>query len=642
MSIKKKILSTVVAVTFVLGLVVSPVAAATQAELEAMITALTEQLAQAQRLLAQTTTATTTGTVQGCAITSFTANLRVGSKGDAVKCLQIVLNSDPTTQVATTGVGSTGNETSYFGPATKAAVIKFQNKYASEILSVFGLTSGTGFVGSATRAKLNTMLATGTGTGTGTGALPAGCSSTAGYSSTTGVKCDIGVAVVVLPAGCTSTAGYSTTTGVKCDSTGAVSTANTVSLAASSPAATIVAKGSQDQVFTVLNLAAGNDAYAITSISITRTGVSADGDLTNVKLYDGTTQIGSTQALSTTTHKAVFSNLSLMIQANSVKQITVKASLSSSASVANSITLGVASASDIVAGGITLGGNFPVNGSYKSVATQAVGTLTADILATPSASNPIAGSVEQHVATLQLTSAIEGFDVRSLKLTQVGTAGNSDISNVKVKYGATVLGTAASLTNSSVTISGSPLINIPVGTSKNLDVYVDVAGGINTSRTIIWEVTQASDVDAVGTSSGGLVTTTAATAAGFPEQGATHTISQGTLVTALDAATNPSAQSYVLGTTNRTITAVKLSTGSTEGVRVTQITLTLAGTDAASTDISNIALYDGATLISGPNGISGTTVQFGTNTVNTYDVSGLIDIPASTNKVLTVKADIPS
>ncbi|PIW91750.1 MAG: hypothetical protein COZ91_00190, partial [Candidatus Nealsonbacteria bacterium CG_4_8_14_3_um_filter_39_7] len=153
MSIKKKILSTVVAVTFVLGLVVSPVAAATQAELEAMITALTEQLAQAQRLLAQTTTATTTGTVQGCAITSFTANLRVGSKGDAVKCLQIVLNSDPTTQVATTGVGSTGNETSYFGPATKAAVIKFQNKYASEILSVFGLTSGTGFVGSATRAK---------------------------------------------------------------------------------------------------------------------------------------------------------------------------------------------------------------------------------------------------------------------------------------------------------------------------------------------------------------------------------------------------------------------------------------------------------------------------------------------------------
>jgi hypothetical protein len=51
--------------------------------------------------------------------------------------------------------------------------------------------------------------------------LPAGCSSTLGYSPLTGTKCDSYVNTS-LPAGCTSTLGYSPLTGVKCDSGGVV------------------------------------------------------------------------------------------------------------------------------------------------------------------------------------------------------------------------------------------------------------------------------------------------------------------------------------------------------------------------------------------------------------------------------------
>ncbi|MFC1663678.1 Ig-like domain-containing protein [Patescibacteria group bacterium] len=117
-----------------------------------------EILAAITQLQAQLTELTGVSGYEGCAITSFERNLKEGMIGDDVKCLQIVLNAISDTRVAVSGVGSSGNETTYFGSLTKAAVVKFQEKYTSDILSSWGLTSGTGFVGSTTIEKLNSLL----------------------------------------------------------------------------------------------------------------------------------------------------------------------------------------------------------------------------------------------------------------------------------------------------------------------------------------------------------------------------------------------------------------------------------------------------------------------------------------------------
>ncbi|MCK9351321.1 MAG: hypothetical protein WCT49_00215 [Candidatus Paceibacterota bacterium] len=94
----------------------------------------------------------------------FSKNLKLGDTDAQVLALQKVLNRDTATVISTTGPGSLGNETTYFGLKTKTALIKFQNKYAKEVLIPNGLTVGTGYFGVSTRTLLNTLNAKTAGT----------------------------------------------------------------------------------------------------------------------------------------------------------------------------------------------------------------------------------------------------------------------------------------------------------------------------------------------------------------------------------------------------------------------------------------------------------------------------------------------
>jgi len=111
---------------------------------------------------ATTTVPTTTVSVTQNAQPSATATatspvfnfaLQKGMRNDSVRQLQIVLNSNPLTQIVETGDGSPGHETEYFGAATQKAVGRFQelNGLAKPGDSAYG------FVGPKTRAKLNEL-----------------------------------------------------------------------------------------------------------------------------------------------------------------------------------------------------------------------------------------------------------------------------------------------------------------------------------------------------------------------------------------------------------------------------------------------------------------------------------------------------
>jgi trimeric autotransporter adhesin len=83
-----------------------------------------------------------TSTSTSSASFGFTRNLELGMSGEDVRQLQKFLNSQGFT-VTVTGAGSLGNETTLFGPATKAALTKFQVSK--------GISPAAGYFGPVTR-----------------------------------------------------------------------------------------------------------------------------------------------------------------------------------------------------------------------------------------------------------------------------------------------------------------------------------------------------------------------------------------------------------------------------------------------------------------------------------------------------------
>jgi peptidoglycan hydrolase-like protein with peptidoglycan-binding domain len=93
--------------------------------------------------------ATTTTSTPVVAVPVFTRDLTLGSTGEDVRQLQVWLNAHGFA-VAQTGAGSQGSESTFFGPATRAALKAFQTSK--------GISPASGYFGPLTRAALGSSV----------------------------------------------------------------------------------------------------------------------------------------------------------------------------------------------------------------------------------------------------------------------------------------------------------------------------------------------------------------------------------------------------------------------------------------------------------------------------------------------------
>lgn len=441
---------------FLLGAVAIPASAQTVGELEAKINEMMAQLAALKG-----TPATTVGSY------TFTQTLKLGSRGAEVKNLQKVLNSNVATQIASTGAGSPGSETEYFGALTKVAVVKFQELYASDILTPNGLTKGTGLVGPSTMRKLNTM-------------------SSAGGTTTTGGT----------TTGGTTTGG--TTTGGATTASGALTVEAGVQPLASLAPGNLTAQAARVP-FTVIKLTAGASDATINGVKVRRTGLASDAAFSGVVLLDENgLQLGIAKTFNSA-HEATVGE-AMTIKAGTTRTLTIAGNMADAATggyagqVASISVIGVDSTT-------APGGTFPIVGAAHTInSTVTIGSVTlARGPLDPGASSGNGtvkeiGSTGYTFSSIKVTAqSAEKVYLKSVRWNQTGSAGSTDLSNLKSYVDGTAYDMTVSADGKYYTASfGNPGLLIDKGMSKEIAVKGDIMGG--SGRTVDFDIAKRTDL----------------------------------------------------------------------------------------------------------------------------------------------------
>ena len=606
MSTIKKIVAIATSLSLVVMLLpVLPAQAATAEELQAQIAALQQQLATLQAQLSQmqsgssSESSTATNVPAACVGVTFDRNLTVGMTGADVKCLQTLLNQDADTQLADSGPGSPGNETTYFGSITKSGVIKFQEKYASEILAQYGLTAGTGYVGPSTRAKLNSLLSAGT--------------SNNGNESN-----------------------QNQNQNQNQTSTTPTSAGLSVTLASDNPAsATLIADttsgdGAQALV-PVLSVTLTNGDTSdvkVTEMKFTRSGISSDSDISQAYLYSGDTELAEYNSFSDGVLTFSDSNGLVTIPAGSSKTVTLKIDLANGTNSGKTIRFSVASESDITSDASTLNGTFPLVGNYMSTATTGdLGKLTVTLGTAPSAAVDPQDNFE--VFNFNLEAADQDIKVYKLTFTNIGSTAADDLANFKLYDGGTQVGDAVANMSSDKTVTfdltNNPLL-VEKGVTKNMHVKADIVGG--TGRDFRFSIQNMNDIVAYDTQYGVYIKPNQADSWTLIEAANASTINNGKL-TISRASDSPSGNVPLNGTN---VVVAKFDVKATgEPVKISSMTVAESGVSAG--------LYQAKVYFDGSQ--KGQTSNLDTSA--SFSFGNTFIVPAdNANHTLEVKADIKS
>lgn len=438
MSIRQTVISTAVALTTVALIAPATVGAVTVAELQAQIAVLQAQLST----LSSTSTSATVPAA--CAGITFTRNLRVGSTGADVKCLQAAMNANGYT-VASAGAGSPGNETTYYGSKTNVAVQAYQ--------AANGITPYPQ-VGPLTRAKLNAWLG---------GSTPAPTTPT---TPTTPVPTGAGLSVM---------------------------------LASDNPATGTVVDASALHPMLKLTFTNGDNAEVmVTGLKLKRIGVSADASVTNTYLFDGATRLTDGAAVSTTMVNFNASGGLFKVPANGSKTISVLANVDGTAS--ETVGFQVVSSADVTTNASSVKGTYPISGNLMTVATGTLAGVEWNATTTPAAASidPQDGYTVFQNSVIVTTRAV---DLTRIAFKKTGSTADTDLQNWKLYIDGVQVGSTTQLAKNSTgdwyatfDLTGSPK-RLEAGT-RVVKVLADIVGGSSlTFTTNLWNVADVTVVD---------------------------------------------------------------------------------------------------------------------------------------------------
>ncbi len=271
-----------------------------------------------------------------------------------------------------------------------------------------------------------------------------------------------------------------------------------VSLASDTPAGVTLPKGASSVMLAKYNFTAGSSAATIAGLTIRRVGVGATSDFSNVYLYkaDGT-RLTTGRTINSSTNLVSFNSLNQSVAAGQTLSLILVGDVNPApAATGGQHAFEISdAASTVLSGTGTVSGSFPVRGNTFTIGTTAASRLDVQKGSTPS--NPQIGAAEAEISNFKLIAGTNDIEVRRITLIQAGSVTNSDLTNLKLYQGSTVVATAAGLVGDKIVLNFNPPFVLTDGSTRTFSLKAAVGG--RSGRTIKTYVEYSTDVYAIDT-----------------------------------------------------------------------------------------------------------------------------------------------
>lgn len=274
-----------------------------------------------------------------------------------------------------------------------------------------------------------------------------------------------------------------------------------VALASDTPAGQNVPQGASSINLAKFNLTAGSAGAVISGLSFRRVGIGATSDFANVYLYKGDgTRLTTGRTINSSTNIVQFNGLNLSIAAGSTYSVMIVGDTNSSLTAGGQHSFELTDAASVVVSGTgaSVSGSFPIRGNVFTIGTTSASRLDVTKGTTPS--NPQIGAAEAEISNFKLTAQGNDIEVRRVTLLQAGSVSNTDITNLKLYQGSTVVATSAALVGDKIVLNFSPAYLVTDGTTRVFSLKANVAG--RSARTIKTYAEYSTDVYAIDTEFG--------------------------------------------------------------------------------------------------------------------------------------------
>ncbi len=188
-----------------------------------------------------------------------------------------------------------------------------------------------------------------------------------------------------------------------------------------------------------------------------------------------------------------FNSLNLMVAAGQTVSVYVTADFGASSSGGQHSVELMDAASVVVSGSSTVSGSFPVRGNVFTVGNTNAARL--DVQKGTQPTNPNIGATDAEISNFKLTANTNDIQVRRVTLLQAGSISNSDLSDLKLYQGTTVVATASALVGDKMVLNFSTPYLLTAGTTKTFSLRAKVVG--RASRTVRTYVEYTTDVYAI-------------------------------------------------------------------------------------------------------------------------------------------------